>query len=98
MLDIDEMNELIIKVLQEEEQTENCTRVINNIIECDYIPFLIRYKAIVLQQEFNQENTHKLLNMIDTQIQYLTSKKQLDYLESISRTFYSIYNRPKINE
>lgn len=98
MLDFDEMNELIIKVLQEEEQTENCTRVINNIIGCDYIPFLIRYKAIVLQQEFNQENTHKLLNMIDTQIQYITSKKQLEYLDVISRTFYSIYNKPKINE
>lgn len=90
MLDLDEMNELIIKVLQEEEQTENCTRVINNIIKCDYIPFLIRYKSIVLQQEFNQENTHKLLNMIDTQIQYITSKNQLKYLKSISRTLYSI--------
>ena len=51
MLDPNEMNRLIVKALHEpdeEEYTTNQKRVIYEIRECDYIPYLLNYKALIL--------------------------------------------------
>lgn len=85
MLDPYEMNRLIVKALHEpdeEEYTTNQKRVLYEIRECDYIPSLLNYKALILCQPFHSA-IGDMLNMIDTQIDYLQSIKLLHVLEEI---------------
>lgn len=92
MINVDEMQILIVKALHEpdeEEITPNQKRVIYEIIECEDIPLLLQYKAVVLCQPFHSF-IGDILNMIDTQIDYLQSKKKIEYLELISRILFSI--------
>lgn len=85
MLDPNEMYRLIVKALHEpdeEEYTTNQKQVIYEIRECDYIPSLLNYKALILCQPFHSA-IGDMLNMIDTQIDYLQSLKLLHVLEEI---------------
>lgn len=94
MLEPDEMEKLIIDALLEYDEnspSESQRKVLYEITECDYIPYLLRYKVIVLTQPFHPF-IGDILNMIDTQREYLQSERQLDVLEDIDVKIEGIYS------